>query len=248
MTSSSSQITPRSPWLQPTRRLSTNTGELQILYSDDSLVAVSKPGGLLVHRTKESTDREFLLQILSAQVGRFLYPVHRLDRAASGVMMFACTSEDARLLQQRIVDESTLKEYLVLVRGSTSERWESTRPLSKRKGVQVPAHSIFEKVAEFSRMSLLRARIRTGRRHQIRRHLAHEAHQVLGDTSYGKGKINQYFRDEYGLPRLFLHAHRLEFLHPRTGERVCLRDQLAADLREFLQRLPDCDGTLIESL
>jgi tRNA pseudouridine65 synthase len=228
--------------------LSTNTGEIDIIYSDESLVAVSKPGGLLVHRTKESTDREFLLQTLSSQIGRFLYPVHRLDRAASGVMMFARTSEDARLLQRTIVDESTLKEYLVLVRGSTPARWESTRPLSKRKGVQVPAHSIFEKVAEFSRLSLLRARILTGRRHQIRRHLAREAHQVLGDTTYGKGRINQYFREQYGLPRLFLHACRLEFRHPRTGEPLVLRDRLAADLRAFLQRLPDCDSAVIGSL
>lgn len=221
---------------------------IKILYSDDHLVAVSKPGGLLVHRTKESTDREFLLQNLAAQVGRFLFPVHRLDRAASGVMMFAWTSEDARLLQQTIVHESTHKEYLVLVRGSTPERWESTRPLSKRKGVQVPAHTRFERVAEFSRLSLLRARIFTGRRHQIRRHLAHESHQVLGDTSYGKGRINQFFREQYGLPRLFLHAHRLEFQHPCRDERVGLRDPLAADLREFLRRLPDCHEALIESL
>ncbi len=222
--------------------------DFPILHLDESFVAVSKPGGLIVHRTGESRDTVFLLQELGAQLGRFLYPVHRLDRAASGVIAFALSSEDAKLLQAALSADDARKEYLVLARGTTPEAWEVDRPLKNEAGVPQPAHTAFERVAEFSRLSLVRARIFTGRRHQIRRHLARSANQVLGDTTYGKGRINQFFRDTYGLPRLFLHAAALEIRHPRSGERVVLRAPLEEDLRAFLRRLPDCPADLVGSL
>ena len=221
---------------------------IEVIYQDESFVAASKPGGLIVHRTSESSDKVFLLQELGAQLGRFLYPVHRLDRAASGVIVFAFSSEDARLLQETLNAPDSRKEYLVLARGSTPERWEVDRPLKNDAGVEQPARTSFEKIAEFFRLSLLRATIHTGRRHQIRRHLARSAHQVLGDSTYGKGKINQFFRDTYGLPRLFLHAAHLEIRHPRTGARLSLRAPLAGDLRDFLKRLPGCPEELLEGL
>ncbi|MCH2375324.1 MAG: pseudouridine synthase [Planctomycetes bacterium] len=238
-------------------------GALRILHDDATLVAVSKPGGLIVHRTAESNDRRFLLQELGRQLGTFLYPVHRLDRAASGVMVFGRDSASARALQEALAAEDARKEYLVLVRSSTPESWTSVRPLSKRRtrGARRAAHgrpkdvpvrqeasTSFVKVGEFSRCSLLKARLHTGRRHQIRRHLAHEAHQVLGDTTYGKGKINHFFRAQYGLPRLFLHACLLEFRHPKTATLIRLDDPLAPDLREFLGRLPDCPEEILRSL
>jgi tRNA pseudouridine65 synthase len=222
--------------------------EIQVLHIDESFVAVSKPGGLLVHRTGESQDRVFLLQELGAQLGRFLYPVHRLDRAASGVIAFAFTSEDARLLQAALTDEAARKEYVVLVRGSTPDAWLEDRPLTNDAGAPQAARTSFERLAELSRCSLLRARIFTGRRHQIRRHLARRAHQVLGDSTYGKGRINQFFRDTFGLPRLFLHAALLEIGHPRTGVALTIRAPLAPDLREFLGRLPDCPADLLDTL
>lgn len=212
------------------------------------MVAVSKPGGLIVHRTRESSDRIFLLQELGAQLGRFLYPIHRLDRASSGVIVFAFSSESAALLQASLSSPEARKEYLVLVRGSTPDRWESDGALSNENGVPQEARTAFEKMAEMSRCSLLRARIFTGRRHQIRRHLARAAHQIIGDTSYGKGRINTFFREAYGLPRLFLHAERLEIAHPVTGERLAIRAPLASDLREFLLRLPDCPRELVAGL
>jgi tRNA pseudouridine65 synthase len=222
--------------------------DFPILHLEDAFVAASKPGGLIVHRTRESTDRVFLLQELSAQVGRFLYPVHRLDRAASGVILFAFSSEAARLLQAALGAEDARKEYLTLVRGSTPERWESDLPLKNEKGVPQAARTSFERLAEFSRLSLVRARIFTGRRHQIRRHLARAAHQVLGDSTYGKGRINQFFRETYGLPRLFLHAATVEITHPWQGGRLVIRAPLAEDLRAFLLRLPDCPVDLVAGL
>lgn len=163
-------------------------------------------------------------------------------------MAFALSSEDARLLQESLTSSEARKEYLALVRGSTAERWECDRPLTSESGDPKPAHSIFEKIAEFSGLTLLRARILTGRRHQIRRHLGHAAHQVLGDSTYGKGRINRYFRETYGLPRMFLHAAVLSFRHPRTSDLMVARASLPGDLRDFLLRLPDVPPGLIDSL
>jgi tRNA pseudouridine65 synthase len=221
---------------------------LEILHLDDWLVVASKPGGMLVHRSAEAADRVFLLQELREAVGRHLYPVHRLDRAASGAIAFAFSSEGARELQARLGAADACKEYLALVRGSTPERGEIDRPLKSDKGVPQEARTAFERLAETTGCSLLRVRITTGRRHQIRRHLAHIKHQLLGDSTYGKGRINAHFRECFGLPRLFLHAARLELDHPGGGGRLRIVAPLAADLREFLQRLPDVSPELVASL
>jgi tRNA pseudouridine65 synthase len=222
--------------------------EIRVLHRDEHIVVVNKPGGMLVHRTKESADTVFLLQEMRNQLGLHVFPVHRLDRAVSGAIAFALSSEDARELQASMSKENARKEYLALVRGSTPAEGESRRPLTADNGVKKEAHTSFEKIAELSRCSLLRVRIYTGRRHQIRRHLSHLAHQLIGDTSYGKGRINAFFREEYGLPRLFLHASRLEIDHPRTGKRLEIFSPLADDLRRFLKRLPDHDASLLETL
>ncbi len=221
---------------------------IEVLHRDEHVVVVNKPGGLLVHRTKESSDTVFLLQELRDQLDLHVFPVHRLDRAVSGAIAFALSSEDARDLQAMMARKNTRKEYLALVRGGTPAEGETRRPLTADNGVKKEAHTSFEKIAELSRCSLLRVRIHTGRRHQIRRHLSHLAHQLIGDTSYGKGRINTFFREEYGLPRLFLHASRLEIDHPRTGERLEIFAPLADDLRRFLKRLPDHDASLLETL
>ena len=225
---------------------------VDVLYEDEALVAVSKPGGLLVHRSRESDDRVFLLQMLGRQIGAHLFPIHRLDRAASGVIVFGKSSEAARDLQTSITDARAVKEYLVLVRGSDTSRVRVASSVNPTRAggpkIKQPAHSEFRKLAEFSRSTLLVARIFTGRRHQIRRHLAHEQHQVLGDTSYGKGKINQYFRDHFQLPRLFLHAWRMTFAHPRTGVPLTVQAPLAPDLRGFLERLGDVPAATLNRL
>ena len=222
--------------------------EIPILYQDEAIVVASKPPKLLVHRTEMANDKVFLLQTLSQQIDKYLYPVHRLDRAASGAIAFALTKEDAKSLQESLQAESSRKEYIAFVRGSAPQNWTMDRELTSEKGVKQVAHTHFTKLSEFFRCSLVSARISTGRKHQIRRHLAHSAHQILGDTSYGKGKINRFFRAEYDLPRLCLHAKWLEFKHPRSDNIVKINAPLADDLRQFLLRLPDCDRELINSL
>ena len=119
---------------------------IDILYQDDELLVADKPPGLLVHRSRESSDRVFLLQLLRDQVGRYLYPVHRLDRAASGPIAFALSSETARALQASITSPTAHKEYLVLVRGSAASSGEIDRPLTGANGKKKDALTRFEKI------------------------------------------------------------------------------------------------------
>ena len=220
--------------------------EFDILYEDDRFVAITKPGGMLVHRSNESRDRVFVLQELREQLGRYLYPIHRLDRAASGVLLFALDSDAARAGQDALASDATRKEYLVLVRGDAADRWDIDRPLTDEGKTKKEARSAFVCLARFARCSLLRARIFTGRRHQLRRHLSYSRHQVIGDTTYGKGRINTFFRETYGLPRLFLHAHRLTLRQPFSGVTLSIESPLSGDLRDFLLRLPDFDPAALD--
>ena len=212
---------------------------IEVLYRDEALVVANKPSGLLVHRSKLSSDKVFLVQRLHHQLGQFLYPVHRIDRPTSGAIVFGLSSEDAGKVHWALKEEDALKEYIVLCRGETPESFVSERPLTNAKKEPQAARTEFERIATFSRCSLLHARIHTGRRHQVRRHLSRMAHQVIGCTKYGKGRINTFFRETYGLPRLFLHAHTIRFRHPRTDEPCQVTAPLAPDLRAFLCRLPD---------
>ncbi len=228
---------------------------IPILYRDDWLVAVAKPAGLLVHRSREARDRSFLLQLVRDQLGGdWLYPVHRLDRACSGVVVFGRSSDAARALQAALAAPGTIKEYLCLAVGRAPGRFEIDRPLTNREtGRKQPARTSFRRVrviegSEESPLTLLRARLRSGRRHQIRRHLARAGHFILGDTTYGKGRINRPFRARYGLPRLCLHAHRLRLAHPDHGAALELFDPLADDLRAFVGLLPGIDSKQLDCL
>ncbi len=222
---------------------------LTILHHDDDVLAVDKPPGMTVHRDDFSGRHErFVLQTASRQVGQYLYPVHRLDRNTSGVLCFALSSDAARLLQMNMSAADAEKIYLVLARGETPEAFESDRPLRNKHGEPTPALTRFRRLATFHRVSLLETRITTGRHHQIRRHLNHLGHHVIGDTTHGKGDINRYFRREYGLPRLGIHAARLDCAHPGDpGTRLTVRAPLAADFRAFLLRLPGVPAELIDT-
>ncbi|MHC4957920.1 MAG: pseudouridine synthase [Planctomycetota bacterium] len=203
---------------------------LEIVHRDDRVVVVDKPGGLLVHRTRQSADRVFLLQMLRDQLGQWVFPVHRLDRAASGVIAFGLSSAAARELQEALQAPDAVKEYVLMCRGEVPGEFVSERPLTSEGGVRQPARTEFERLETVRGFSLVRARLRTGRRHQIRRHLAHLGHHIVGDTRYGKGRINRWLREEYGLPRMFLHAARLEC---RT---MSAKSPLPKDLSDFLSR------------
>jgi tRNA pseudouridine65 synthase len=211
--------------------------EIRILHEDEHLVAVSKPSGLLVHRRPDSRDRAFLVQRVGEQTGRRLYPAHRIDRAASGIVVFATSSEDARWVQASMTAPEARKEYLVLLRGQPPEAFSVFRPLSDDRGNKRVARTTVEAVTRFDRATLARIRLHTGRHHQIRRHMNHMGHHVVGDTSHGKGQVNREFRENHGLHRLFLHHTRLELHHVPRGDRLAIEDPLPQELQWVLDRL-----------
>ncbi len=204
---------------------------------------------MAIHKGEFSRpDETFLLQTLNKQIGQHLYPVHRLDKATSGVVVFGLEKKAAAALQASMQDVSARKEYTCVVRSITPRAFETSRPLTDAKGLLQPARSFFVRLQALDRASILRARIFTGRTHQIRRHLDHLAFQILGDTTHGKGRINKLYREKYGLPRLALHASRMRIAHPITGEPLELHARLPEDLRTFLLALPGIDTELTAKL
>jgi tRNA pseudouridine65 synthase len=201
---------------------------LKIHFQDERFVVIDKPPGILVHRSRQSRDTEFVLQMLRDQIDKHVFPVHRIDRPASGILAFALSSDAARVLQASL-DEGT-KEYTTMVRGETSPAFSSDRPLTNDNGVVQEAFTEFETLQTRRGFSMVKARLGTGRRHQIRRHLSHLAHQIIGDTAHGKGRINRWLREEYGLTRLFLHASSLKC------SLFEIESPLPEDLCEFLAK------------
>ncbi|NOZ72701.1 MAG: pseudouridylate synthase [Chloroflexi bacterium] len=194
------------------------------------------------------TDITSLHQILGEQLSRAVYPLHRLDRPTSGVILFALERSHAHLWQEQLAHPSTQKVYLALVRGLVEECVWVDHPL-RDKGVAKAARSEIIPLASSAseHCSLVRVHIHTGRRHQVRRHLKHLSHPLIGDTAYGKGAINRYFRLEYGLYRLALHAWQLQITHPQSGERLLLCAPLPASLSDAWARLfPDVVNELLQ--
>lgn len=221
------------------------TPSLSILWQDDTALAVNKPSGWLVHNSAWAGPRETSLRsALVATLGAPLHPVNRLDRGASGVVLFARTPTDARRWQEAWQAPLVRKGYLALVRGRLREPVNVDHAIrDKRAGgsptVAREARSRVEPVAcsETERCSLVRIWLLTGRRHQARRHLKHLSHPIVGDTTWGKGDVNRHYRSHYGLHRLALHADRITLLHPGTEASLTLRAPLPEDLAPVLTAL-----------
>ncbi len=207
---------------------------LTVLWRDEHVVVVHKPAGWLVHRTGlDAGETRFVLQTLRDQLGQKVFPVHRLDKGTSGVLAMALHSEAARAMAQAFESRQAHKRYLAMVRGwCPSEAWvdHALRPDdAPPEAVPQPAVTRFERVATLSlpfpvdrypstRVSLVHAWPLTGRRHQIRRHLKHLAHPIIGDATHGKGAHNRWWGEHLGLQRLWLHASELSMPHPITEE------------------------------
>jgi tRNA pseudouridine65 synthase len=199
-----------------------------ILYRDDQLVVVDKPSGLASHRGW-SGDDDALLQRVRDEVGAWVYLIHRLDRGASGTVMLALDRETARLVSEAW--SSVEKRYLAITRGHPPEHVVIDYAIPREPGGErVPASTEIWRRETFGRYALVEAAPRTGRLHQIRRHLKHIACPLIGDVKYGKGEHNRIFRSEHDLHRLALHAASLAFDHPATGARVVVEAPLPADL------------------
>jgi tRNA pseudouridine65 synthase len=215
---------------------------LPVLYRDAHLLAVGKPAGLAVHRGA-ARDRTFALQLVRNQAGRRVHAVHRLDRATSGVLLFALDPETARRMQERFAAGAVEKRYLALVRGIPPEDGVIDHPIpSDLEGPRVPALTAFRRLATFERYALVEVRPRTGRRHQIRRHFKHISHPLIGDVRYGKGEHNRLFRERFGLHRLALHALEVAFEHPETGEALRIVAPVPEDLAGPLRAMGMISG------
>lgn len=212
---------------------------IEVLFHDDAIVVVDKPSGLSVHRGDDQGST-FALNLTRSAIGQWVYPVHRLDRATSGVLVFALSSEHARALQESFQTREVAKTYIALVRGRPPERGVIDSPMEKREGgPDVEAVTEYETLLfePGMRLSLVEARPRTGRRHQIRRHLRRINHPLAGDVRYGKGSENRRYRAEIGLYRLALHAKRLSFIHPASAERMTFESRVPEDLAGPFKRL-----------
>lgn len=210
---------------------------IEILLAAPQWAVVEKPSGILMHRSEIAPDKETLVDLLKIQFGREVYCVHRLDRQTSGACVVAYDSETTALLQKVFARRQVEKSYLALVRGVFPDVLKVERALTGDDGKKRDASTEFNCMERFGAVSLIRANPLTGRRHQIRRHLAHHMHHIIGDTTYGKGGINREFRAKYDLHRLFLHAERLKFVCPLTAKPV-----------EVCSRLPDALSRVIDAL
>lgn len=201
---------------------------LEIIYEDEDLIAINKPHGLLVHRSSIARDAdEFAIQLLRDQIGHKVYPVHRIDRKTSGILLFTKNREMNSRLQVMFMNNEIRKKYIAIVRGFTLEKGEIDYPLKNENGKLVEAKTNYRLIEKFeidlpngkhstSRYSLIEVTPESGRMHQIRRHLAHIFHPIIGDRPHGCNKQNKLLLETFGLKEMLLHACELNFLHPRT--------------------------------
>lgn len=225
---------------------------IEILHCDESLVVVAKPSGLLVHRTDQAPDATAALQLArDATGGAHLYPVHRLDRGASGVLVLARSSEAARRVHVQFEDGGADKRYLALVRGSPPEVGLVDHPIPRQEGgPRVPSFTEYRRLQSVvlavpdraggerpQRYSWVEARPRSGRWHQVRRHLKHAGHPLIGDVNHGRSEHNHHCRDRFGLDRLALHACSVALDHPASGARLRFEAALPLDLLLPLRRM-----------
>jgi len=231
---------------------------IEILYKDEYLVVVNKPSGLLVHKSPiDKRETEFALQMVRDQIGQYVYPVHRLDKPTSGVLLFALSSEVAKLLSLEFREHRVKKEYMAVVRGYTEyeelidydlkvildkkadrDRSDNPAPQSAQtyyerlRTVELPYAVSRYPVARYSLIKLFP---KTGRKHQLRRHLKHIFHPIVGDTKYGRTEHNNLFRDQFDVHRLLLHASRLSFKHPITQKYLVIDARLDAVFKSVVK-------------
>lgn len=212
-----------------------------VLYQDEHLIAVNKPSGWLVHRSWLARhETQFVMQTVRDQIGQHVFPVHRLDRPTSGVLLMALSSDVARLLSQQFEQHQVQKTYHAVVRGYVlsggTVDYALTQELDKVADKYAdpnkepkPAISHYQPLAtvempvaigryDTARYSLVELKPETGRKHQLRRHMAHLRHPIIGDSAHGDLRQNRGMAHYFACPRLMLHASHLQLTHPVSGE------------------------------
>ncbi|MGM0480630.1 MAG: tRNA pseudouridine(65) synthase TruC [Pseudomonadota bacterium] len=235
---------------------------LPIVYQDDHLVVIDKPSGLLVHRSRMASDAKvFAMQLLRDQLGQHVYPLHRLDRPTSGLLVFALDSDTARRVNEQWTERLVEKTYHAVVRGyvddsgvidySLKEELDKIADKEARddkdaqqavteyrclKRIELPFK--VSKRHNSSRYSLVELNPKTGRKHQLRRHMSHIRHPIIGDSRHGEGRHNRFFQNHFGSHRLLLAATNIRFQHPHTGELLDLSVELPDELRRAFRPDP----------
>jgi tRNA pseudouridine65 synthase len=217
-----------------------NAKPIEIVYRDAYLVAVNKPAGMMVHRSKlEWRGRQFVLQQLRRQIGYRVYPAHRLDKPTSGVLLFSLKREVARMLAGIFARREVDKTYLAIVRGWLDPEGTIDYPVRRdpsRKRVQNNLKSALTDYRTLAvielpvavgryrtaRYSLVAVFPRTGRRHQIRHHMHHISHPIIGDKRHGDNKHNRLFKEKFGCDRMLLAAMELSLTHPVSAEELTI--------------------------
>ncbi|MGA9394186.1 MAG: tRNA pseudouridine(65) synthase TruC [Azonexus sp.] len=232
---------------------------LPILHRDEHIVVIDKPAGLLVHRSEiDRHETRFAIQILRDQIGQRVWAAHRLDRGTSGVLLFGLNREIASVLGSQFAAGTVEKRYWAVVRGHPPPSGTIDHPLSRQRDPYLfrgeqssneaqDAITNFRKLAEIelpvavdrypsSRYALLELEPLTGRRHQLRRHLKHIAHPIIGDSTHGKGRHNRFFANELNCQRMLLACTELSFDHPVTGHRVEIKAPVSGEFAATLAR------------
>jgi len=207
---------------------------LEIIYQDDYLVAINKPHGLLVHQSPIARDAdEFAIQLLRDQIGKKVFPVHRIDRKTSGVLLFALNKDINKSLTEQLTLKTVDKKYWAIVRGYAPDTLSIDYALYKDNGVLQDAQTDIITLARAeiavpsgkhatSRYTFLEAHPHTGRMHQIRKHLAHILHPIIGDRPHGCNKQNKIWLEQFNMNTMMLHARSLTFTHPVTEKSITL--------------------------
>jgi tRNA pseudouridine65 synthase len=226
---------------------------LEIIYQDEVMVVINKPTGLLVHRSPIAADAsEFAIQVLRDQLGQKVYPVHRLDRKTSGLLVFALNEEVNKHLQMAFMNRKIDKKYVALVRGFITEKGTIDYALTNEAGKVQDALTHFKLLQQFeieipngkfttARFSLVEVEPETGRMHQIRKHFAHIFHPIIGDRPHGCNKQNKLFLEKWGMNSMLLHASELTFKHPVSDQEMTFEARLPADFKMTIERLSKKD-------
>lgn len=222
---------------------------LEILYQDEYIIAINKPHGLLVHQSPIARDAsEFAIQLLRDQIGKKVFPVHRLDRKTSGVLLFAFDKDVNRILTEQFTTKQIEKRYLAIVRGFAPEEMLIDYALYKDNGVLQEAQTLIKRMqtAEIdlpsgkhltSRYSFVEAFPFTGRMHQIRKHLAHILHPIIGDRPHGCNKQNKIWLDKFEMNTMMLHGASLKLNHPITNEVLEITADPQSEFKRVMQIL-----------
>lgn len=221
--------------------------DIPVLYQDEHLIVVNKPVNLPIHKNDFMPhDAAYLTKLIGDLTGKWIYNVHRLDSKTSGVIVLAFSSEVAKELTQQFERKEVRKTYFAIVQGNPGEGTFNTKVLVKKKSkfkkpavthyknLKTVQTSISYKEKENIELSLVEINPETGRWHQLRQHFARHRYDILGDSHHGDFTLNKIITELTGVRRLFLHAGKLEFIHPVNKERLAFEATIPTDFEKIM--------------